>query len=164
MKYVKGDIFNLSNNQNTYIIIPTNLGWKKDGSNVMGQGLAKYASLKHPQLAKEYGLFCQRIAKQRMMSNSNYTDHNIFIYQDFILIPTKPLNDLYPHLSWKQNSSLSLINEILSDFIDFVYNKDCLYLFPLLGCGCGNLKREDVIPLMEKYFKDLDNIILVEKE
>ena len=54
MQTANGDIWNVEP-KDAWIVVPTNVGWKRDGSNVMGAGLAKQARLKFKQLPYDYG-------------------------------------------------------------------------------------------------------------
>ena len=45
---VEGDIWEHHNDGSRYIVIPTNIGWKTNGHNVMGAGLALQAKTRYP--------------------------------------------------------------------------------------------------------------------
>ena len=61
MQEANGDIWNwLSEPHNCEVVIPTNIGWKADGSNVMGAGIAKQAILRYGRdIAAWYGAICR---------------------------------------------------------------------------------------------------------
>ncbi len=46
-----------------WIVIPTNIGWKKDGANPMGAGVALQASEMYPELANWYGARCKKFGE-----------------------------------------------------------------------------------------------------
>ena len=81
MKWVNGDIW-IYHKLGSTIVIPTNAGWKSDGNNVMGRGLAKQASEKFKDLSLMYGQYCK--IKQ---------PHCYFENKRLILVPSKKLNE-----------------------------------------------------------------------
>lgn len=58
---------------------------------------------------------------------------------------------------WKNPSYIDWIEAGLDRFAKEYKNfKIDSIAFPMLGCGCGGLKKEDVLPLMIEKLKDLD--------
>lgn len=162
-------------NENIYIVIPTNIGWKKDRYNVMGRGLAYQCKQKYPKLAKYIGKYYQRefdcyINKEYRYDNDSKLllfNSNIDKEFRFICMPTKALNVNQPYLSWKNNSSLEVIEESCKE-LDRLFSEQILHLrlidivlMPMLGCGNGGLNAKDVYPILKKYFDKYDNIILL---
>ena len=137
------------------LVIPTNIGWKSDGTNVMGRGVALDALHKFPTLSKSYGDFCR--------ANPETACVLVLENERLVLVPTKPLNPKTPHLSWKYDSDLKTIERSLQDlllqldqlpfsaFRDRLSQQSKRIVFPLLGCGNGNLKKADVVPLLNQY-------------
>jgi len=146
MKQIICNIWDLHSTH--WIVIPTNIGWKSNGDNVMGAGLAKQAALKYPDLPKFYGDYCQ----EDMEASA------VIAYPEFklIMFPVKELNRNHPHLSWKQDASLPLIEKSAKELSIFPGN----IAIPMVGCGAGNLKEEEVLPVLERYLSK-DNFILV---
>jgi hypothetical protein len=137
MQWKTGNIW-LYWGQRKIIVIPTNAGWNKEGKNVMGAGLAKEAAEKYPYLSKQYGACC--IQKK---------PHQYFEKWNLICVPTKPLNERFPSLSWKQNANERTVEESLIWLNNLLILKE-IYV-PLLGCGNGKLDEGRVSFLMEKY-------------
>lgn len=139
-----------------WIVITTNIGWKKDGSNPMGAGIAKQAAERFEGLPEWYGKKCRKYRENTAVQ----------VYRDgrLILFPTKALDIDRPWMSWKQDSSLDLIRRStkqLSAMIDILDDE----IFgdigvPLVGCQNGNLRRKDVIPILQKYLDD--RFVLIE--
>lgn len=156
MRKIKSDIWSFHKNDN-FIVIPTNMGFKKNGENVCGRGIAYQCKLKYPNLPVWYG----KVLIKRLQNNDN---RNLVIENtnNLILFPTKKLDVANPHLSWKQSSDLETIEKSCIELKAFSEkNKQNIYL-PLVGCGNGNLDKADVMPIIDKYFSDSDNVFLVE--
>ncbi len=142
MKQVTGNLFDYATSH--WLVITTNLGWNKRGENVMGAGLALQAKTRYPDLPRLYGEFCQH----RRVQLAFFPQYRL------IMFPTKTLNPDEPHLSWKQNSSLGLIEQCLPELQRFAENPPdapAPIMVPLLGCSNGGLDPKVVVPLMERY-------------
>lgn len=145
----------------SYIVVPTNLGFTKEGKNVMGAGLAKqvneYFYKKLVILDMLYGRKC----KKKFDTGDNRTVDVIEQYR-LILFATKPCNIEKPWLSWKQDSCLGLIELGLEQLAFLIKTrlKDKLIFIPLVGSGNGNLDAKTVLVLLKKFFKDNHNIVL----
>lgn len=138
-----------------WIVIPTNLGFRADGSNVMGAGLAKQAEKLYPGLAWSYGQSCREWAREGGI-------HGIWTSTAFsrlALFPVKPLNIEKPHLSWKQNASLELIDQSAWK-LSRMFGDNHQVAVPLVGCGNGKLDEKDVLPILRKHLTS-DRFILV---
>lgn len=146
MKQIRGDMFSPAFEEYRKVI-PTNIGWRKDGKNVMGRGLALYGTKRYPDLSFWYGQFCQQ--------HGIATPVVAYPNSPLILFPTKPLADV-PYLSWTEPSSLELIKISTRQLAEF----DGKIVLPLVGCGNGHLSPEDVIPILEEHLKD-DRFVLV---
>ena len=135
-----------------WIVITTNIGWKNDGSNPMGAGLAKTAADKYPNLPIWYGKKCQKFRD----------DTAVLPYKPgrFFLFPTKPLAT-QPWLSWQQNSSVALIQQStkqLALWVEILQKDGKKFIkpigVPLVGCQNGRLNSKQVKPILEKYLND----------
>jgi len=143
-----------------WIVITTNIGWKKDGMNPMGAGIAKHAASMFPELPSWYGARCKKYGK----------DTAVCFYEParFILFPTKPLNYYQPWLSWQSMSSIELINRSaiqLQKLGEIMYERNMTnekIALPLVGCENGRLNRCDVIPILHKNLDD--RFVLVERQ
>lgn len=134
------------------IVIPTNAGWKSDGDNVMGAGLAKQASRELLELPAIYGVRCRK-------------GDPYFFYKDqrMICVPSKPLNREAPWLSWKGNATREQVDSSLAWLRDNADEFDRLVYVPLIGCGNGGLDPTIIKPLMEQYLGNNDKFIGVEE-
>ena len=162
MKISKGNIWEFHDNGYS-IVIPTNFGYNKNRQNIMGAGLALQAKLKFSDLPDIYGkLIINYINSKEGIFNSE--TFYIKKYKLF-MFPTKSLNREKPHLSWKKNSDLSTITQscismlkLYSDLLERgnIFSK--IYL-PMVGGGLGNLDKEDVKSVLNKFLSD-DFILL----
>lgn len=143
-----------------WIVITTNIGWKKDGCNPMGAGIAKAAADKYPKLAEWYGAKCKKFRDETAVLP--YRAGRLFLF------PTKPLAD-QPWLSWQQDSDLELIRKSASQlvvWVDIFKNKGMHLVkpvgIPLVGCENGNLRKKQVLPILRKYLDD--RFVLFERD
>ena len=135
-----------------WIVIATNIGWKKDGTNPMGAGTARDASDKYPDLARWYGEKCQKFGDKTAVLP--YKRGRLFLF------PTKLLA-AQPWLSWQHDSCPSLIQKSasqLSIWVDIYKTKGTPMIkpigVPLVGCQNGNLRKKQVLPILRKYLDD----------
>lgn len=143
--------------KSSLLVIPTNIGWKADGRNVMGAGLAKEAAARWHGLAEWYGKFC--------CEHREDTPVVRYEWSPLILFPVKPMSKLGPAMSWRLFASLELIERSaiqLSRWFEETEWKDSIAV-PAVGCGNGRLRETDVIPVLEKHLVD-DRFILVRRE
>ena len=146
MREVEGDIWNF-HKKGHWIVIPTNGTVKKDGSAVMGRGVALQAKQRNPNHPFELG---RRIRR--------YGLHVYPMSYRAIAFPVK--------YKWQENASLDLIQR---SCIELVYFMDCETLMDVTppiymvrpGCGNGRLNWKDVKPFLEKYLDD--RFIVVER-
>lgn len=124
-----------------YVVIPTNVGWTKGSSNVMGAGLAKQAAQKYNWLTRHYGDWCRRYGSRI----------NVVRADRLILFPVKPLNEDKPWLSWQNGASLELIKNSLDQLAEWASNNpSCHIAMPYVGCGNGRLNwHKQVAPLVD---------------
>ncbi len=158
-----------------WIVIPTNVGWKRNGWNVMGRGLAAQASDRYPELAFSYGIACRDWhQKWPLVPIPTMT---IFDPTRLVLVPTKPLNPAAPHLSWQGPATLECVRRGIDDLSDMIAGrctqpsattdqieqyKTGRFLVPALGCGNGGLSIAQVRPLLEKLRDQFpDQVVLV---
>jgi hypothetical protein len=159
MQEVKGDIWKLAHFLRDVIVIPTNIGWRKDGTNVMGRGLAAQAVKRFPDLPALYGEHCIQYGAETPLFQCRVTGPTGG--RHLLLAPTKPLKIAAPHMSWQQKSSLATIEQSLVQLSRVSpAHPGGRILVPLLGCGNGGLRREPVRELMDKYLLE-DHFIRV---
>lgn len=143
MHMIRGDIWEEAK-KGVLVVIPTNIGWRKDGSNVMGAGLAKQAQERIPHLARWYGMLCK--------SCREHTPVCVFPDAPIILFPVKKLDPAHPHLSWKQDADPRLIERSLKQLGSITLHKPVV--IPAVGCGNGNLSAKTIVPVMEQLLDD----------
>lgn len=140
-----GDLFDF-HRQGYWVVVPTNIGWKRDHSNPMGVGVAGLFSRHYPDLASWYGERCRRFRAA--------TAVQLYRPARLLLVPTKPLDPKSPWASWRQPACLSLLERSLRQLAYLGANLPLgiIYL-PLLGCGAGGLTETTVLPLLSKYLE-----------
>jgi hypothetical protein len=133
-----------------WIVIPTNLGWRRNGTNVMGRGLALQAAQRYPDLPREYGQWCQ---------NRGYLDLVIWNTGEdkhLIMAPSKPLDSENPHLSWQQPADPELVKRSLTEIYDFACTHAEDFGLPLLGTGNGGLDRKLVLDMTREILGEIE--------
>lgn len=149
MKQESGDLWTW-NHEGRWIVVTTNIGWRKDGLNPMGAGVAKAAADLYPDLAAWYGRRCKKYGSNTAVA----------VYDKLFLFPTKPLNEDQPWMSWKSDSSLELIARSCRQLVKLVDVLSASGEFiprvglPLPGCGNGNLTRHQVLPIIQSVLDD----------
>jgi hypothetical protein len=142
MLQTTGNLWDYYGQPKSAIVIPTNIGWKKNQENVMGAGIAKEAAHRFPNLAYRYGRWCEMHGE----------DTKVVFAEDLslVLLPTKPLALNAPHLSWRGPSTLARVERSLRELVDIQKEYTALQTvyIPLVGCGNGRLNEADVLPLM----------------
>lgn len=120
---------------------------------IMGAGLAKQFKTKYPNMYKHYKDSCNKgylsIGKLCCFKEKN---------KIIINFPTK--------IHWKNSSQLSFIDKGLDALILAIYKYDIKSIsIPMLGCGLGQLKKEDVHSLiinkLSKSLKDKQIIVRI---
>lgn len=167
MIFTTGNVFDHVDKPLTYSFITTNLGWKLNGENVMGAGVAKEAATRFPKLPKWYGTICQQIANGAAHHWITFAPHDVAPVAGWLgCFPTKILDRQKPHLSWQRDSTLHCIErsciELKAHHLDIIAGKP-VYL-PLPGCGNGGLDPKDVRPLLLKYFRKVPNLTVLERK
>ena len=144
-----------------WIVIPTNVGWKKNGSNPMGQGLAEEAAERFPWLPEIYGVYCKLRHDKGEPARTTFD-----LRSRIVLFPTKPLNEETPHVSWRGRATLDRVrlsaqqlNAMLLPHKDDSWpNAKTLHtnhiILPAVGCGMGRLDEDDVLPVLHKELDD----------
>lgn len=160
-----GNIWEIAGELDT-IVIPTNEGWKRNGENVMGRGLAAQAAKRWPNLPAIYGEFCQKNLGERSLfwvhlpKNKRKGGTYRKWCDSLILFAVKPLDEKQPYLTWMRPASLEKIEEGLIELEAFAHSHAFMsrpdvefrrIYVPYLGCGNGGLNTEDVSALLYKY-------------
>lgn len=155
MKTFKGDIWKLKKTHT--LVIPVNIGWKADGTNVMGRGLAQQAAKKYPELPAWWGVVCRHL--------QCFTGVTPYHSAALIMFPTKSLSDP-PHLTWKARSDPVLVRFGLHQLRVWArrFNEEysAEIALPLVGTGNGRLDEGMVRGWIREILGRLDNVTLVE--
>ena len=120
-------------------VVPTNGIVKRDGTAVMGKGVALQAALKYPELAQDLG------QKLRDYGNQVFA----FLYGDvwIITLPTKE--------HWRDSSSERLVRTSLRQLVEIVPSLQIeSVVLPLIATGCGGLNKEHIKELLNDVLDD----------
>lgn len=173
MQTVKGSIWSISKPLD-YLVIPTNIGWRKDGTAVMGAGLARQAAQRYEELELWYGDQCLRHGARTPVL---FHRPRAAASRNLVLFPVKPCKELHPWLSWDQPASLELIERSTEQLADAIHcGRDLTrehygaivpgnrrVFIPLVGCGNGKLEEAQVLPVLEKHLGAFANVWLVQR-
>lgn len=139
----------------TFVVVPTNL------EGVMGRGLSKQLADKCPELAKKLRFEGKNGYTTRRYWDAHCTNLEFYLISDHedrwvVLFPVKE--------SWKDEASLLMISRsllLLGGTLNIaLMNRQCLV--PLVGCGFGELKPENVIPIIEERLDSFgDRCVLI---
>jgi hypothetical protein len=135
-----------------WVVVTTNTQTRKDGTAIMGAGLAQQAALRFPDLPARYGLYLQ----EQDPNNEGHPEHPYLVEDHrLILFPTKR--------DWRAPSPLDLIRgnllifrDLWREFVDDRFNR-CVnegpyVAWPPLGCGHGGRDWTlEIEPLMVKH-------------
>jgi len=130
-------------------VITTNGAVRKDGAAVMGRGVALQAKQKFPGIDRELG---------RLLSNYGF---NCWIVNKDPIVISFPVK-----FHWNEKADPLLIMKSLYELWDIVTNmlarkENMVVAMPRPGCGNGQLKWEDIKPLVS--FLD-DRFVVVNNE
>lgn len=154
MEYVYDtNIWDLYDTRKYHVLITTNIGWKRDGCNVMGAGIAKDAAKRFPFLPERYGMICKEKKEKT----------GVILIDDIklILFPTKQLNPAKPWTSWMNKSSIPLIERCMEQLVDILkYPKITKLVMPLPGAANGGLRVRTSLNIVKKYLAKNPKVIL----
>jgi len=143
---IRSEIADIWSYENTHlIVIPTNIGWKKDTfENVMGKGLALQAAKKYPGFPAWYGFQCRNLGCATP----------VLVYPEgpLIAFPTKQLNGGKPWMSWQNKSDLRLIERGAKELAALKVDRPVAV--SMVGCGNGGLEMSQVRPILDRHLSD----------
>lgn len=145
MKQAIGDLWTFPADA---IVITTNGIIKRDGSNVMGAGVALEARRRHPHIA-------YTLAEYIHQHGNRPFNLGIYAGKRLISLPTKN--------HWQDRSDPTLILhgiELLVAIADKFGPQRIVMTRP--GCGNGGLDWEDIEPMIEPYLDDRFTVITKE--
>lgn len=126
-------------------VITTNGTIKKNGEAVLGRGCAKEAALKEPRLSKFLG--------RHLLNNGNIPFIAGFPTTGWLA--TLPVKH-----NWWERADIDLIVESTKSIVEWA--DACEYtnvVIPRPGCGNGQLKWEDVKPMIETLLDDRFTVV-----
>ena len=144
-----GDIWEWAEKESAEVVIPTNIGWRANGSNVMGRGVALQAAQRYPGVSAWYGAICQACGP--------FTPVVIHPEHPLIFFPVKPLDYDDPNLSWRKKASIQLIQKSAIQLSKLRLGKVGV---PMVGCGNGGLTEMSVFPALYTILSE-DHFTLV---
>lgn len=130
----------------TWRVVPTNLDVRRDGTAVMGAGVARQAAERFPGLSARYGAFLKGCGS------------GLFCDQEsrVICLPTK--------IHWQQDSHRELVARGLRLLRTYaIFHPEEEIRLPLVGAGFGKLPAADVHQLIQAWVGSLPNVTLVLK-
>ncbi|KKR00036.1 MAG: Appr-1-p processing domain protein [Candidatus Woesebacteria bacterium GW2011_GWB1_39_12] len=137
MKFVHGNIFD----SDCDILVNT-----INCVGVMGKGVALECKKRFPQNFKEYWKACK---------DEQIHPGEIFIFQEngktIINLATKNHWKNSSRLEWVEKGTIALARLLRA-------SGGSTIAIPPLGCGNGNLKWQDVRPILEKYLSDIPDV------
>lgn len=150
MREVIGNIWEV---EGDWLIIPTNGSVKKDGTAVMGRGLALQAKQRFPGIEKSLG---------KGLSNAGNVLHVIRKTEKEPVLLSFPVK-----YDWKDEADLDLIRESARELRRYwlgtvigTGNRPAKVLLPRVGCGNGRRKWGEVKPILEEELPD-DSFVVV---
>jgi len=147
MKEIKGNILDYINRVDA-VCVTTNSVIKRDGTAVMGAGVAKSFALKYPMLPKALADNIKTYGNV-----TNYLPTPVTQKAQILSLPTKA--------HWKNNSDIKLIEQSLKRLVEITDKENYKYVLLVRpGCSNGGLNWEtDVKPLCKKLLNDRFYII-----
>jgi hypothetical protein len=161
VKEITGNILNLQV-QGKQIVIPINGYIRKDGTAVMGRGLAYQVQAKYPELPQKLGKILDEIYQHKhilgtpIKNGTNIPVSNIPEY--LIFFPVK--------YNWWESANLALIEQSCKSLLEHIhYNmalqqSDYPIYLPHVGCGYGKLSWHVVEPVLNKYLNNEEKFVI----
>ena len=145
------DIFTLpdSNGRKNIVCVTTNGIIKKDGTAVMGAGIAKTANMRFNVSSK--------LATSLRQNGNNVSDLGQYNWQTsnfhLVAFPTKE--------NWRDNSHLWLIERSARQLVEFADANEFEHIFLTRpGCGCGGLDWYNTVkPVLESILDDRFTVV-----
>jgi hypothetical protein len=139
---VTGDLW--AGPANAWRVVPTNRMTRRDGSAVMGAGIALQATERFPELPRAYGA----ALRGGCIGLWTYAPGHV------LCLPTKH--------DWRDNADIGLVARGLCALRYFAKaHPDAAIRLPMIGAGLGRLRGADVRSLIDRTIRDLPNVTLV---
>lgn len=145
MKVIKGDLLDPTPDVDA-VCVTTNLQRRRDGTAVMGAGIA-LAAHKKWNLHADLGVLLHLGVKETVVIKRVGVLH-------IVAVPTKD--------HWKENSSIELIEKSLKELVHITtHERNWLNVWvPSMGTNNGRLSTDLVWPVMHKYLDDRFTMVL----
>ncbi len=141
-----GNLWTYRSDENPVICITTNGFVKNNGEAVMGRGCALEASRKFPSLPRLLGL--------HLKENGNTVAEFLLRAPDPVTVITFPVKHI-----WSEAADPKLIAKSAAELGKLArLRPNKIFLLPRPGCGNGQLKWEDVKPLLAGL---PDNVLVI---
>lgn len=142
MQEIEGDIWTVGNGHT--VVITTNGFVKKDGSAVMGRGIALQAAKRFPDLKWVLGGAIKAAGNHTLWLGEYKDEHGKY---EIISLPVKH--------NWWEKADIHLIERSLTELVNAVIdNTDSPIYLVRPGCGNGQLNWINVKPIVELYLSD----------
>lgn len=164
----RGDIWNL-HAQGAWLVDPTNLALKHDGSNVMGRGLSAQVARRFPEVPAQYGAWLLAHLRPGTPAGTELTAAAVAPGPVVRAMRARRLLMAPVKYEWRHRASLTLIERSLAGIAAFLLaNPQAKVALPRLGCGAGGRDwAREVAPLVAAFLERLPEeaaarVILVE--
>lgn len=144
------------------IVIPVNIGWKGNGSNIMGKGLALDALNRYPAISQFLGEFQRNLwaVDRRPMGDPRWIIK--YPWAPLTFFPTKPLFEEKPWMSWSNKADKEMIGSLLTHLPAFATKHGLEKVaVPLLGAGNGGLDPLEMKDFIREKVGDDARFLLV---
>lgn len=133
MEVAEGDLWDFYD-QGYHVVIPTNLMTRRDGTAVMGRGVAEQAVRRFPKLPSWYGA--------KLKEGVGFA---LFHQERLVMFPVKE--------DWRSPADLELIRGscIALRVAARLDRWEAAYALPLVGCGFGELSEAQVLPVLKEH-------------
>lgn len=141
-----GDIWSTVNNPNSLLLVTTNSILKKDGTLVMGAGIAKQAAERYPALPSIFGYEVRRLECEGG-------------FYGLLVGDRKKVGAFQTKRDWRDMSLIADIQrsaQMLQVWLDS--NPGYTANLPLPGCGHGGRDPEEVWPILDDYLDERTNV------
>jgi O-acetyl-ADP-ribose deacetylase (regulator of RNase III) len=132
------------------LIIPTNSTLKKDGSLVMGAGVAKQANQRYRGVAQKAGGAIVSKRKQ-------WGEYNFFV----VSVNMGRVGLLQTKINWKDPSPPELVKRSLQALAKHMRSNTETVAMPVVGAGLGGLERSSCLSMIEEALREFGDRVVV---
>ncbi len=151
MREITGDIWTYHAGGD-WIVITTNGFVKRDGSAVMGRGVALQAKRRFWNLADWLGFQIRSSGNHCHVYTGQHPTESGFRTFGLITFPVKR--------NWRERADVVLIERSCKELVDIADSEHLKEVYMVRpGCSNGKLDWEDVKPILEKYLDDRFTVV-----